>query len=1028
MSGIVTKQDNYIINKQIKNVKFFMCNDKRYNHYLIDNMYTLAFTNKQFLETTKQLRWHGSYRMFINFKYDTNMYQWEDIYNHFMSHYNDFNLLKSKKYIHEMFTSNTPTRMFFDLDFKNVSEKTVESYILSLISKLSSYVNLKLEYIITRNNDSSLSRHIIITNLILPDIMQCKVLASKFKDDYIDIQPYRNNASLRVFNGIKITDSGCEKTKVFESSNYIINNNESYLIQPGNIISNYNIPNYQNVESYKYVELQDDSLAGIDLTPYGLIVYDRVEGTNLFRLHKVEQRECPVCNRTHDKSDTNYLVVSNTCVKIRCFRGEGFVKVKSKKFKLDEFLQKIDAINYNYLESNDKIKCDKYIQPNAKMPEIINGDVLYLVSPCKSSKTTIMHEYLSREENANKSICFITMQTKFTRNLSERFKDLGFSCYLDQGFDPKHNKIIISLYSLHRLNDIHQFDIIVIDEIESLLINFCSVGTLGKENRKENLRKYTQLINNTPLTIIMDAYPSQYCMDHFNTFNKKIHVYMNEYKTHKDDKIIIVDNHSSFINYMAEALSKGQNIVFASALKNEQIEIINKVYDILSNLYNIDPTTLESRLYNGDLDKKLMDDSIKNIDNDWYVNLLCYSPSITAGISFEQTHFDKVFYLGYPNSSHISALQALYRVRDVCTREYYITFSRSYSIKSQLYAENDIKNLSDFNRYDNIKLLDYDVLHNDFGSEIRLANSVSNKLLEISDQYLMDSQKNYYRKLIGQFKYNGSEIVFESGELKPMQSYDNITADDITDFFKSNNVNDYYKHIRTSHYSKIDIKNEDYTNPLNDEDYEKLYNKVNKSLQEEQICEINTYLRMFPNFNKEKHSIVSSSPAKYYRYYRSYKNYSKYVNEDLDVFTHFKKTKADPILINDEPLNRFRMQVASKFLQRLLICDTLNYEELHNAEYKDFSIEEIIDALQYLEEDVFKHNKIYIDIFMREFYGNTLYKKKMPIQNISTWKEASNIVNNIIDGSFNLVSNVKYRGKGSNKTSLISFIRPVELF
>lgn len=1032
MSALVTLYNKHIENKKLSSFRLGEHTIYYENVYTIDNMYTLTFTRKQPFANppTKQLRWNSERLiLFINFTFDTEKFTWVQVYNHFMTHFNEFQILKGKKYIHEIFTLDTPTRMFFDLDFKkNVSEKTLDAYIKNLIRKVSLLVCKPLEYIITRNDNGDKSCHILFTNLILSDILQCKILASKFKDDYVDLQPYANNKSLRVLNGIKLTDDREEKTKIFSESNYIIDSDETYLIQPYNNkdVANYNVPNFRDPKAYQLVEddLKDDALAGIDLSPYGFIVSNRINGTNLFSLSRIQEIECPICHRIHDKTDSNYLVVSNTNVCIKCYRSEGSVTVRSDQFKLFEFLESIKPVNYDYLKNNDSIVYNTYYKPSAQMPETIDGNVLYLVSPCKSSKTKTIHGLL--EKNEYNSVCFITTQTKFTRNLSERFKDLGFSCYLDADFNPKHPKIIISLYSLYRLDDINQYDLVIIDEIESLLINFCSVGTLGnKDNRKDNLKKYTQLINNSPMIMLMDAYPSRYCIEHFKTFNKKIHVYMNEYQTHKDDKMIFIENKNLFINAMAKALSRGENVVFASALKTEQTKMMDKVFTALDKKYNIDPNTLESRVYNGDLDKKLMDDSIKNIDSDWHVNLLAYSPSITAGISFEQTNFDKVFYLGYPNSNHISALQSLYRVRDVSTRKYYITFGRSYPVHSQIYNESELRHLSDFNT-----ILDYNIIHDDnFGCEITLANSKSNQLLDISDQYLVNSQKNYYKHLIGQFKYNGSEIKFKSNDYQENKrkviDLNKVDENDISELFKEIKPDDYYTYMSDSHRSEIEIKPEHY-NKLPDIEFEKLHNKVNKTMQEEEIVEINTYLRMFPNFNQEVHPIIKKTPAKYYRYYRTYNKYSKYVNEDLEVFHSFKRNKSDPLSINDEPINRFRVQVVSKFLQRLLIDDTLDYEQLHNSEYTDFKLEELLDALRYIEEEVLKKDKIYVDAFMREFYSSEMLKKKTPMNRLNTWKQIQGVINNMLDGTFNL--RTKTRRIGKNNDVNISFTRLVSLF
>jgi len=63
---------------------------------------------------------------------------------------------------------------------------------------------------------------------------------------------------------------------------------------------------------------------------------------------------------------------------------------------------------------------------------------------------------------------------------------------------------------------------------------------------------------------------------------------------------------------------------------------------------------------------------------------------------------------------------------------------------------------------------------------------------------------------------------------------------------------------------------------------------------------------------------------------------------------------------------------------------------------------------------------------MREFYGSSMFKNKTPISDITTWRQARGVVNNIIEGSFNLKSKIHKGNK--NTLQSISFTRPIQLF
>lgn len=1034
--SVITKENYCKTNNHLITQILLTYNQYRRNIYEIDGLYSISFTNLELHnpDVSKKLKnLSHTNKMHANF-YLKNPEDWNRVYLHFTQHFNEFSIFSKNNYLNEMFCSDTKTRMFFDLDFKNITLEQVNKYIDDLIKRVESYIGFKVNYIVTKNDNGDLSRHVILTNVILPNINQCKSLAKQFKDNFVDLHPYRNKGSLRCFNSNKICDNGLSKKKVLDRANYPISSDETYLIQPY-IPEEPNFSMYEENKDKNIAELLDDEvndmLTDIDLTKIGFTISGKVDGyNNLFNLTKFDTSiECPICARCHDKNDANYLVVTSHSVILKCHRSSDdshILKTSNKKFKLYKYLESITPIKYDFL---NQVNCQRYSNERAQMPENIEGNCLYLVSPCKSGKTKCIHDYIQARPDLK--VCFITMQRKFTRNLHERFLDLGFNNYLDEGFNPNHDRIIISLYSLHVLPDLNKFDLVVIDEIESMLVNFCSVGTLGQPDKKRlNLENYKILINNVPQIILMDAYPSRECINHFNIFNRRMQIYFNEYQTHKNDTIYCIENYDLFINEMALSLSMGQKIVFASALKKKQKQILDKVLHTLTSQYNMDVSKLNVIMYNADMDHKLMDESIKNLNKDWCVDLLAYSPCVTAGISFELKHFDKCFYLGFPNSGHISALQSIYRVRDLSKCEYYFHFGRKYNIESQIYDKSEINKLSEFNKMNlkDVDLLDYDVLYSDFGCEVRKSNNINNRILENSDSYLMSSKKNYYNKLIGQFLYNGSKVVFRNKKYisENYSDINGVNEDDVKEYFKLHKIEKFSDIICNKLDSQVKLTQSDFNNKLSDKEFEELKLLGNKTKQQDAVLKLNTYIRMFPQMSLDKYPIIEETPAKFYRYYNSYNRYSRYVGEEIETFVHFKKNKCDPMGLNDEPLQRFRIQVVSKFLQRLAIDDTLTYQELHNREYKDIELDELRDGLEYIFDEVLNGDEKLISIFIREFYTTRLQKSKPRPDEFDTLKKITPIINNMLDGSFGL--KVVPQTERRQKTERVNFIRHVELF
>lgn len=160
--------------------------------------------------------------------------------------------------------------------------------------------------------------------------------------------------------------------------------------------------------------------------------------------------------------------------------------------------------------------------------------------------------------------------------------------------------------------------------------------------------------------IIMDALFNNDWIDYIKSFNRKIHYIINEYSIHKDKKIYnYASNLTGFISEMRKCIKKGENIVIASNNKKK----INFINDILVNEF---PKI-----------KKLIIKKENNLNydlNQWKsVQILAYTPSIVAGISYTEKHFDKMFGI-FCNTSATAdmALQQLFRVRNISSNEFHI--------------------------------------------------------------------------------------------------------------------------------------------------------------------------------------------------------------------------------------------------------------------------------------------------------------------------------------------------------------------
>ena len=1019
--------------------------------YTINGMYDVYFSNKNkpldsehrilkyaYSALDVETQKYRDHFIHIFFRYNVNKYTWNEIYLHFTTQAFEEIHLFNKFCLHENFQLNRTSRFFVDLDFKLYeSEQFIADYIRNLIKTLTNIVGFELEYVVTKNTDTSLtrSRHIIFTNIIMSDILQCAMLANELKDKYLDALPYHQNGGLRVLNGIKTTSN---QAKVIdycypESLSNTIGITEFLLIQPEfeyltkctYRINQIPDKDYNNIFSTPLCTNSSDSdenLVGLDLKDYGLVIDVNTKKNNMYVCNRISDIDCPICHRLHDKINCNYIIVGRTFTKLGCFRSNDSnarITLKSNKFKWDEFIENCPELSYNF-DSCPNTIYETYCNETAQMPTDIQGNCLYLNSPCKSGKTQMIHNYLSN--NPDLSVIFITMQRHFSRDLHSRFSGLGFEIYLDEKqFNPYHNRVIVSLYSLHKCM-LGKYDLVILDEVETMFINFRTIGQLGiNTHRTSNFEQFIRFVNNAHLVIAMDAYISRYVLNILLRFNKSIHIYLNEFKTHKDDKIMIYTDVNNFIYEMYLTLLQGGKVVFSCAFKNKQKKIVDDILRMIDEapLSNIKSKDIKVAVYNADMDRAKMDESIKNIDESWTVSLLTYSPSISAGINYTKKNFNRCFILGCPTLGHIQLLQSAYRCRDISSGEYHIYISNSMPTENfNKITEDDLKVLCKFN---NVNMLDFNIIARDYDKDVVLANTTKNYIITTSQKYNNYSTRNFKKLLIGQFKYNGSQITV-------VESIDKNEKSLIEETLKESSIRRgaLLDSKIANMVSNVEITDAMF-NKIPDNEFTLLSGKTNKSKEEEVLCEIQTFARMFPLFNKQIYNKIAGKKrqvAKYYRYYRNHEINKKYVIESFDTSLGFLKNRLGKIdLLDTTPIDRFMIQVVSTFLDRLLIDDNRSYEQLHNEEYTELDLETLQDAFRYTFDKLGKNDRNAFETIFKKLY----YRKVIETNPYDfTFKQMIPVLTMMLEGSYNLT--VHKNTDRKKMTTSLSFIRDIILY
>ena len=320
------------------------------------------------------------------------------------------------------------------------------------------------------------------------------------------------------------------------------------------------------------------------------------------------------------------------------------------------FEVKQNTINNRYIE------CDEF-----NMSQTLNeNDVVFIKSPMGTGKSWTLKRIFGKY----KSILYLSCKRAFASAMFQEFKNNGFINYDDvipKSNIKNHDKIICSVESIQHCRD--KYDLVIIDESESIADNL--TGEMFKKNNPiQGATTMYDIIYNSNKHLVMDAFISQrsfkFIADILETKTKNIYYLKNMFQ-YKQRKYLEYTKKNAFIYAIKTDLDAGKRVVVVCGSKNLANQIVNecKKYDI--NYYH---------------SGKKLNLNVK-VNEEWKnCNLLLYTPTITAGISYdnEEYPFDKLYiYSVNKGSTHFrNIIQAHKRVRHFNDNTIGILFSEGY--------------------------------------------------------------------------------------------------------------------------------------------------------------------------------------------------------------------------------------------------------------------------------------------------------------------------------------------------------------
>jgi hypothetical protein len=374
----------------------------------------------------------------------------------------------------------------------------------------------------------------------------------------------------------------------------------------------------------------------------------------------------------------------------------GSIHFMAKKDNPEKYKEIISQHSYKKIEDIEFTPQEtvnhKYIPSELYINNIKKYDVIALKSNMNTGKTYSMPVLF----NNYRRIIVVYHRISLNLSIYEKWKQYGFELYSDIS-DYKINlddnpRIICQLDSIHRI--IGKCDLLILDEIESTHEHLCGSKMLNETDKcSKTLINY---IKNTPKIIACDAnLKDETCNILFD--KKNIIKIENTYKSFHYRSCNVYHSKESLIEKLYELVDLKKNIVIPTNSKKQAKKIeklLSKKYDYLKIL-RIDA-----------------ENGFIPIEEWSKYNVIIYTPTITAGVSFDEKHFHSLIgFFSNKSASTEQCSQMIFRVRNLIDNNLFIYVdndSENPRPSDDLYLNKYIQNIIFNSTKESIEGLDID--------------------------------------------------------------------------------------------------------------------------------------------------------------------------------------------------------------------------------------------------------------------------------------------------------------------------------
>ena len=612
---------------------------------------------------------------------------------------------------HEIIEGHKPRKFFLDIDWDVKKTPDNDKYFEGELCKIRRIIkdtftelfnlevlNSDIAELRSDGKKRKYSANLIVMKYAVPNQNAFTHIGSDILDKYDGIAGFIDPQQIKSKGKFANRLVNCTKLNEFRFKRFVKSVHQKDYSERELIIGNVDKLDVIEYSKYKSVSRSNvsitDEMVKTIVNKYQFVWGDNFEYSkhdhNYITMSRISPSYCTCCDRTHDRVGI-YIVCLENGVIIKCFQDKDgkalHVDIDEEEEYIEAKPREPKAIVAGYVPDNtgitefnpdiSKFKHSTQLKELGIGPEAFPKDarVKLVMAEMKMGKTTNFIKTLKDVQHDTR-IVFISFRRTFSFESSKKYKD--FELYSDIPEKSisliKHPRLIIQLESLHRIELGSKADIIIMDEVESIWTQFDSgnfVDLMGCINIFEYLLKWSQEI------IAMDANLSNRTLRLFEYlipgYESESSIYINKYNPSQEIKTYTTNNIPRWIGKLSRLIVDKKNVMIMTNTLKEAKKLNKYVQTLTNNVMLYSSETLES----------VKSKHFRDVNKYWkdYQVVIC-TPTISAGVSFEESHFDVVMGYFIDKSCDVQTCQQMIgRVREIRGKDITLCFNDVNTVK-----------------------------------------------------------------------------------------------------------------------------------------------------------------------------------------------------------------------------------------------------------------------------------------------------------------------------------------------------------